>query len=109
MRTRGSVYWGWADPEIHFRNKDERLSDGTLINVQVRTSKNGDVQLFLGVYGQAGTMLLEEAFDSRPGETMTHAMAAGFERAKEFVAMMSQTAPALRAGSLPRRRSRQST
>ena len=68
--------------EIRFRNKDERLPDGTLLNVQVRTSKTGDVQLFLGVYGQAGTMVLEEAFDSRPGESMTHAMAWGFERAK---------------------------
>lgn len=107
MHRRGSVYWGWANPEIHFRNKDERLPDGTLLNVQVRTSKTGDVQLFLGVYGQAGTMVLEEAFDSRPGETMTHAMAWGFERAKEFVAMMSQPAPAFRSESLPRRRSRQ--
>lgn len=89
MHTRGSIYWGWADPEIHFRNNDERLSDGTLLNVQVRTSKGGDVQLFLGVYGEAGTMLLEEAFDSRPGETMTQAMSWGLERAKAFVAMMS--------------------
>ncbi|UDI95282.1 MULTISPECIES: hypothetical protein [unclassified Pseudomonas] len=107
MRTRGSVYWGWANPEIHFRNKDEILPDGKLVNVQVRTSKTGDVQLFLGVYGQAGTMLLEEGFDSRPGETMTGAMEWGFERAKEFIAMMSQTAPALGSESLPRRRSRQ--
>lgn len=105
MRTRGSIYWGWADPEIHFRNKDERLSDGTLLNVQVRTSKAGDVQLFLGVYGEAGTMLLEEAFDSRPGETMTQAMSWGFERAKEFVAMTNGPLPPT-LEPLPRKGSR---
>lgn len=107
MRIRGSVYWCWADPEIHFRNIDERLPDGTMLNVQVRTSRAGDVQLFLGVYGQQGTMLFEEAFNSRPSETMTQAMAWGVERVKEFVAMTSQTAPAFRCESLPRRGSRQ--
>lgn len=106
MRIRGSVYWKWADPEIHFRNKDELLSDGTLLNVQVRTSKAGETQLFLGVYGQQGTMLLEEAFDSRPGETMTQSMAWGFERAKEFVAMTSQSVPIPKSEHLPRRSSR---
>ncbi|WP_433588251.1 hypothetical protein [Pseudomonas koreensis] len=106
MRTRGSTYWGWANPEIHFRNKDERLPDGTLLNVQVRTSKTGDVQLFLGVYGQFGTMLLEEAFDSRPGETMTQAMAWGFQRANEFVAMTSQSMPISQTERSPRRGSR---
>ncbi|WP_440972966.1 hypothetical protein [Pseudomonas koreensis] len=107
MRIRGSVYWKWADPEIHFRNKDERLSDGTLLNVQVRTSKIGETQLFVGVYGQQGTMLLEEAFDSRPGETMTQAMAWGFQRANEFVAMTSQSTPISQTERSPRRGSRQ--
>lgn len=106
MRNRGSVYWTWADPEIHFRNKDERLSDGTLLNVQVRTSKSGEVQLFLGVYGQQGTMLLEEAFDSRPGETMTQAMAWGFVRANEFVDMTGNAVPVSKPEPLPRKGSR---
>ena len=107
MRKRGSIYWGWANPEIHFRNKDERLPDGTLLNVQVRTSKTGQTQLFVGVYGQGGIMLLEEAFDSRPGETMTQAMAWGFDRANEFVAMTCQSVPMSKSERLPRRGSRQ--
>lgn len=106
MRKRGSVYWGWADPEIHFRNKDEMLSDGTLLNVQVRTSKGGETQLFVGVYGQEGMMLLEEAFDSRPGETMTRAMVWGFERANEFVAMTGNAVPIPKPERLPRKGSR---
>lgn len=107
MRKRGSIYWSWAEPDIHFRNKDERLSDGTLLNVQIRTSKTGETQLFLGVYGQQGTMLLEEAYDSRPGETMTQAMDWGFVRAKEFVAMTSISAPNSKPERLARRGSRQ--
>lgn len=109
MRKRGSVYWKWVNPEIHVRNKDERLSDGTLLNVQVRTSKTGETQLFLGVYAEQGMMLHEEAFDSRPGETMTQAMALGFERANEFVAMTIKSAPASKSERLPRKGSRQSS
>lgn len=107
MRKRGSVYWRWVDPEIHVRNKDERLSNGTLLNVQVRTSKTGETQLFLGVYAQHGMMLLEEAFDTRPGETMTQAMAWGFKRANEFVAMTIQSALTSKSEPLPRIGSRQ--
>ena len=107
MHIRGSVYWRWVDPEIHVRNKDERLSDGTLLNVQVRTSKTGDTQLFLGVYGHQGMMLHEEAFDSRPGETMTQAMARGFQRAKEYAATTSRSAAISKSERLPRIGSRQ--
>lgn len=103
MRKRGSVYWRWVDPEIHVRNKDERLSNGTLLNVQVRTSKTGETQLFLGVYAQHGMMLLEEAFDTRPGETMTQAMTWGLARAKEFVAMTKGSAAISKSEQLPRK------
>ncbi len=83
MRTRGRVYWEWADPAIHTRSVDERLADGTLVNVHVRMSQTGATQLFVGVYGVKGMMIFEEAFDSRPGETMTQAMKWGIERGKE--------------------------
>lgn len=82
MRNRGKVYWEWADPVLHVRSKDERLPDGTLLNVLVRMSPFGEVQLFVGVYGVKGTLIFEESYDSRPGETMTRAMAWGLERAK---------------------------
>lgn len=100
MHHRGDVYWGWADPEIHFRNLDERLSDRILINVQVRYSKKDETQLFVGVYGEEGAMLFEEAYDCRLGETMTQAMTWGVERAKELIVACSKLDSTL--GPLPR-------
>lgn len=85
MRSRGRVYWDWAHPTLHFRNYDELVHGGILINVQVRLSNKREVQLFLGVYGPSGVLLLEEAFDDRAEETMTKAMEWGINRAKEFV------------------------
>jgi hypothetical protein len=85
MRNRGQKFWDWADPELHSRSHDTRLSDGTLINVQVRLSKAGVTQLFFGIYDKEGTMLFEESFDSRPGETMTQAMEWGLAQVRELI------------------------
>lgn len=85
MRNRGKVYWGWANPDLHFRNHDERLACGTLINIQVRVSAQNVTQLFLGVYGEKGSMMLEEAYDDCKGQTMTAAMAWALDRAKAWV------------------------
>lgn len=85
MRNRGKVYWGWATPEVHFRNFDERLACGTLINIQVRTSAQNVTQLFFGIYGEKGLMLLEEAYDDCDGRSMTAAMAWALERANAWV------------------------
>lgn len=82
MRDRGKVYWEWADASLHCRSIDERQPDGTLFNIQVRMSLLGRTQLFIGVYDIKGKMLLEEAFDSMVGQTMTSAMAWGLERAR---------------------------
>ncbi|MDP9537070.1 hypothetical protein Q7L29_00795 [Pseudomonas putida] len=60
MRNRGKVYWEWANPEMYFRNYDERLTCGTLINIQARLSPENATQLFLGIYGEKGVLLLEE-------------------------------------------------
>jgi len=85
MRARGQKYWTWASTDLHIRNHDERLSDRTLINVQVRHCAQEGTQLFIGVYGDNGAMLLEEIYESRPGETMTQATAWGVERAKQLI------------------------
>lgn len=85
MRIRGKVYWGWANPDLHFRNHDERLDCGTLINIQVRVSTQGVTQVFLGVYGDKGLMMLEEAYDDCKGLTMTAAMTWALERAYAWV------------------------
>lgn len=84
MRVRGNVFWNWADPQLHHRAHDETLDDGTHIDVQVRLSKTGQTQLFIGVYAPQGMAVHEEAFDSRPGESMTRAMAWGVGRARKI-------------------------
>ncbi|WP_426811599.1 hypothetical protein ABOC32_13455 [Pseudomonas sp. WOUb67] len=82
MRMRGHVYWAWADPTLHHRIHGETLDDGTCIDVQVRLSRTGTTQMFIGVYASSGMALHEEAFDSRPGESMTRGLAWGVGRAR---------------------------
>ncbi|MFK3768184.1 hypothetical protein [Pseudomonas putida] len=84
MRIRGETYWLWADPTLHHREHDEALYNGTVIDVQVRLSRTGATQMFIGVYAAAGTTLHEEAFDSSPGESMTRALAWGVGRARRI-------------------------
>ncbi|GLO55032.1 hypothetical protein PPUJ20066_10680 [Pseudomonas putida] len=82
MRIRGHVFWEWADPTLHHRSHDEALDDGTTMDIQVRLSRTGNTQLFIGVYAGSGIVLHEEAFNSRPGESMTRALAWGVGRAR---------------------------
>ncbi|GLH32062.1 hypothetical protein ABE521_16425 [Pseudomonas sp. TWI672] len=98
MRVREEAYWQWADAQLHCRSHDEALSDGTTIDVQVRLSRLGATQLFLGLYGQDGKALLEEYYPARPGETMTRALVWGVERARAL---------ATGALALPQRQRRQ--
>ncbi|WP_462402122.1 hypothetical protein [Pseudomonas sp. Marseille-QA0332] len=75
MRIRGEVFWDWADPKLHPRVHDEVLNDGTAIKVQFRLAPTGNTQMFIGVYAPSGMALHEEAFDNRPGESMTRPLA----------------------------------
>jgi hypothetical protein len=107
MRTRGQKYWDWARNDVHVRDHDERLLDGTLINVQVRHCAELATQLFIGVYCARGVMLFEEAYSSRPGETMTQAIAWGVDRAKELLGPRGVARPnPANPDPLPRRRAR---
>lgn len=82
MRIRGDVFWAWADPTLHHRTHDDTLEDGTHIDVQVRLSRTGSTQMFIGVYAPGGMAIHEEAFDARPGESMSGALAWGVGRAR---------------------------
>lgn len=77
MRIRGKVFWGSADPTLHHRTHEETLDGGRTIDVQVRLSRIGNTQMFIGVYASCGMALHEEAFNSRPSESMTRALAWG--------------------------------
>ncbi|MFK8332360.1 hypothetical protein M2D63_020360 [Pseudomonas sp. BJa5] len=85
MRIREETYWKWADPQLHSRSHDEALSDGTSIDVQVRLSRTGATQLFLGIYTAHGKAMIEEYYHSRPGETMSRAMVWGVDRARALL------------------------
>nr|WP_314493126.1 hypothetical protein [uncultured Pseudomonas sp.] len=82
MRVREDTYWQWADANLHSRCHDEALSDGTSFEVQVRLSRLGATQLFLGLYNREGAAIREEYYRQRPGETMTRAMVWGVDRAR---------------------------
>lgn len=86
MRNRGKKYWDWADADLHCRNYDERLPCGRLINLQVRLTRDSITQLFLGIYGIGGELLLEEYHDQCHGQTPSTAMAWGLKRAHEWIA-----------------------
>ncbi|MFS0826896.1 hypothetical protein [Pseudomonas phoenicis] len=105
MRIRGDSFWSWADPTLHHRRHDETLPGGASLDVQVRLSRTGSTQLFLGVYGDSGLALHEEAYGSRPGESMTRALAWGVARAREVAA---QSATVARLPAMPQD-SRQAT
>lgn len=86
MLERGAKFWEWADRELHSRCHDERLTDGELIDIQSRLSRDGTTQLFIGVYREDGRLLLEEYYPAREGQTISHALAWGADRARMFVA-----------------------
>lgn len=84
MRIRGDRFWSWADPTLHHRTHVETFDDGTHIDVQVRLSRTGATQMFIGVYASSGMALHEEAHNTRPGESMTRALAWGVGRARKI-------------------------
>lgn len=92
MRIRGDVFWEWADPALHHRTHDETLDNGIHIDVQVRLSRTGQTQMFIGVYADDGMGLHEEAFVSRPGESMSRALAWGVGCARR-IAVQSDSVP----------------
>ncbi len=81
LKQRKQVFWDWSDCELHTRCHDGLLPDGGQIDVQVRTSRSGAVQLFVGAYSGSGGMLFEEYYKERPGESMSGALAFGVARA----------------------------
>lgn len=86
MPHRGSTFWLWADCELHHRTHSEVLEGGVTIDVQVRLSRQGVTQLFLGVYSENLRIIHEEAYTERVGETMTTALLWGVGKARSVAA-----------------------
>lgn len=98
MRNRGQIYWNWADPALHSRDYDERLSSGTVLNIQVRLSKTSQTQLFVGVYGQSGLLLFEDSYLERPGQSMSQALLWGLALAREKAEQSSSLSSGMTKG-----------
>lgn len=82
MHIRGSEYWAWSDCQLPSKSHEERLSNGVEIDVQARLSRSGVTQLFIGVYGQGGSIAAEEFYPEMPDESVTTALAWGAQRAR---------------------------
>lgn len=82
MRHPGTVFWAGADPALQHHSHEEELDDGAKLDLQVRLSRTGDTQLFIGIYERSGLARIEEAYSKRPGESVTRAMAWGARRGR---------------------------
>jgi hypothetical protein len=85
MRKRGQKFWEWADPDLHVRNHDEHYAGECFINIQARTSRERQTQIFLGIYGSKGTILLEESYWDCKGQSMSAAITWARQRAYAFL------------------------
>jgi hypothetical protein len=91
------MYRDWEDPRLEYVTHEEVVGSGSTIEVQARRSSAGVTQLFIGVYSSDGVGVLEVAYDARPGETVTEALAWGVARARGFISMEATLQPHLRA------------
>lgn len=82
MRNRGTCFWEWKDSRLQTWTHDEELEGGADIDVQVRISRTGGIQMFLGVYRHDGRILAEEIYENLPGQTMARALVYGTQRAR---------------------------
>ncbi|MGN8248130.1 hypothetical protein [Pseudomonas sp. SMV7] len=93
MWRRGDVFWHWADPTLHHRTYDEILENGCNIQVQVRLSRTGETQLFIGIYAREGQCLHEESHDRLPGKNMSRALVWGVAKAREMAPLLTGGSP----------------
>ncbi|MFJ3366543.1 hypothetical protein [Pseudomonas sp. NPDC086251] len=91
IKQRQRVFWDWADCQLHSRSQDGIFGDKIQVDVQVRMSRSGTVQLFLGGYAESGEMIFEEYYKDRVGETMTAALNWGYARAERLAVEKSQS------------------
>lgn len=94
MQRRGAQFWFWADCQLAATERVHRLEDGSIVDVQARTSRRSTTQLFVGVYKHCGRMLAEEFYHCCADETVDQAVAWGQGRARLiFDSLQPFTAP----------------
>lgn len=96
-KQRHAVYWQWADCQLHNRCVEAVTANGLQLDIQARMSRQGVVQLFIGIYSKSGSMLIEEYYPGGIEDTLNRALKWGEQRAR---ALSAPIAPFER---LPRR------
>lgn len=86
MRKRGPTFWKWSDCELHSRCHAEELASGKEFDVEVRLSREGVIQMFIGVYCKAGGVEVEEYYAALSGRSLTDAIEQGTLRARRLAA-----------------------
>ncbi|QJI40953.1 hypothetical protein HKK52_08485 [Pseudomonas sp. ADAK2] len=89
MRHRGTQYWLWSNRQLHGRNHEEVLPDGTQIDIQARFNREQMTQVFIGVYAVDGAPLAEEFYDRESHPTLVKALEWGCARAQAILNTMT--------------------
>ena len=74
IHKRGGKYWLWADCLLEAVGYQARGQQGSIIDVQARTSREGFTQLFIGVYNTAGHVVFEEFYSRLSADTVDEAL-----------------------------------
>lgn len=81
MRNRTNVFAQWCQDDLPFQHLERELSNGYEVDIRVRTNKFGDVQCFIGVYRQDGSVVSEEYGPDVSAKGTEEAMRAAFATA----------------------------
>lgn len=66
------------------QHRTVQTAEGLQLDVRVRTSRQGIVQVFVGVYLSTGAMIVEEYYPNHSGDGLGLALIWGEERARHI-------------------------
>jgi hypothetical protein len=86
MRRQG-IFWEWADCMLISQNRTVQTAEGLQLDVRIRTSRQGIVQVFIGVYLSTGEMIVEEYYPNHLDHDQGLALVWREERARQISAL----------------------
>lgn len=84
-QKRGGTFWLWADCLLKAERHQAYSETGSNIDIQVRASREGCTQMFIGVYNAAGNVLCEEFYSNLSCDTLAQALDWGIRRCDVLV------------------------
>lgn len=79
------AFIAWSDSHQLARQYEETLRSGMVFEVRARTCRQGNVQLFVGVYRADGTPLVEEYYPHVAGKNLDDTFQLGISRGQSLV------------------------